>query len=558
MKRGMNMIKDLQIIRYRKLENLTIKLSNDVNVISGTNGTCKTSLLYLISNSFQKVKKTNPILKDSNCIDIINNLNNSLNPKLETLTKGDKKYNDPAYGVSGKLYTANYLNDDKIEFRRHNTNNRFSVKPSYKKGCAEKLPEIPVIYLGLSRLCSYGEYQVDDHFTEVKKKMPEKYSNIINKKYEEFTGHNVSYSGHQKMGNLKVRSEFFTEKDGIDSNTISAGEDNLYIIINALVSLRYYYESLKSSIRDVESILLIDEIDATLHPSLQIKLLNLLKEYAVHYRIQIVFTTHSLYLLEKALKGKNNVIYLVDYIDSVGIMEDVDIYKIKMHLNSEVKEDIYYNKSIPIFTEDAEARLFLNCIFNYFQKKYKSNFSSIRSLFHLVEANISSTNLIAIFNDSHLLRSTMRSICVLDGDQKNNLNNCIITLPSKENLSPEKLVFQHAWTLFETELDFWQSETVESAGYTKIYFRDNILPDIKNIEMKIEKLKEEKKSTKGVEREQTKDVFNRYKQFFEFVIIDWIHKEENQKEIQKFYCDLKTLFKKVSKFHDINSNEWKD
>lgn len=52
------MIKDLQIVQYRKLKNLNIEFTNNVNVISGTNGTCKTSLLYLISNSFQKVKKT--------------------------------------------------------------------------------------------------------------------------------------------------------------------------------------------------------------------------------------------------------------------------------------------------------------------------------------------------------------------------------------------------------------------------------------------------------------------------------------------------------------------
>ncbi len=551
------MIKDLQIVQYRKLKNLNIEFTNNVNVISGTNGTCKTSLLYLISNSFQKVKKTNEILKNSNCIDVINTLNNLMNPKLETLTKGDKKYNDPAYGVKGTLYATNYINDNRIEFRRHNTNERFSVKPHYKKDSTERLPELPIIYLGLSRLCAYGEYQVDDHFSSIKKKMPESYLNIINSIYEDFTGHSVLYSGHQKMGNLKVRSEFFTEKEGIDSNTISAGEDNLYIIINALVSLMYYYDNIESR-RDVESILLIDEIDATLHPSFQVKLLNLLNHYAIKYKIQIVFTTHSLYLLEKAIEIKNNVIYLIDNIDIVSIMEDVDIYKIKMHLNNALHEDIYHNKSIPIFTEDQEARLFLNCTFDYFENKYGTNFRNVRSLFHIVDVNISSSNLIALFKDSKLLRSTMRSICILDGDQNSDITNCITTLPAHSKLSPEKLIFTHALKIYESDIDFWNSEAVQAKGYTKIYFRSNILPAIQAIDNKISKLKEEGKSAKGVEREETKAVFKKYKLFFEFVIKNWLHATENQKEIERFYNHLKILFKKVSQFHDINSNEWKD
>jgi len=79
------------------------------------------------------------------------------------------------------------------------------------------------------------------------------------------------------MGDIKTRADFESDKEGIDSNTISAGEDNLFIIICALVSLRYYFENIASH-NDVESILLIDEFDATLHPSLQNRLLKIFRE----------------------------------------------------------------------------------------------------------------------------------------------------------------------------------------------------------------------------------------------------------------------------------------
>ena len=74
------MISKLKIIEYRKLKNILINFSKNINVISGTNGTCKSSLLYLISNSFQK--PTGKLLKtEKNVISIINDINKKMNPK---------------------------------------------------------------------------------------------------------------------------------------------------------------------------------------------------------------------------------------------------------------------------------------------------------------------------------------------------------------------------------------------------------------------------------------------------------------------------------------------
>ena len=98
----------------------------------------------------------------------------------------------------------------------------------------------------------------------------------------------------------------------------------------------------------MESILLIDELDATASIS-PIKLLELFNRYSNTYKIQIVFTTHSLSLLEYALNKKYNVIYLIDNISSVIKMETPDIYKIKMYLHSITRDDIYINKVIRFY-----------------------------------------------------------------------------------------------------------------------------------------------------------------------------------------------------------------
>lgn len=68
-------------------------MTPNINIISGTNGTCKTSLLHIISNAHQAVTKNCTWLRDKECLDIIKQINSMTNPKIESLTKGDKEYN---------------------------------------------------------------------------------------------------------------------------------------------------------------------------------------------------------------------------------------------------------------------------------------------------------------------------------------------------------------------------------------------------------------------------------------------------------------------------------
>ena len=56
----------------------------------------------------------------------------------------------------------------------------------------------------------------------------------------------------------------------------------------------------------------LDELDATLHPSLQIELCALLRKYAADYKIQVICTTHSLALLEDVLTKGDKVLYFID------------------------------------------------------------------------------------------------------------------------------------------------------------------------------------------------------------------------------------------------------
>jgi len=546
--------KNINIIQYRKLKDLTLSFTKNINAISGTNGTCKTSLLHLLGNSLQAPTKTCSWITDEKCLPIVKAVNNVTNPKVESLTRGDQTYNDPAHGVKGPLFSVDYYGAESLNFRRHNSTQmtRYAVKPKYQPGTKDTLPYCPVIYLGLSRLVPFGEFQNDDALSNIKKKLPQSYQEEIAELYKKFTNYEILFNATKQMGDIKVRSEFSSNVEGIDSNTISAGEDNLSIILTALISLKYYYESI-SSTNEVESVLLIDEMDATLHPAFQIKLLNLFREMSEAYKMQVVFTTHSMSLLEEMLAKKDNVLYLIDNVTSVFQMEEPDIYKIKMHLQSLTQEDIYEDKVIPLFTEDDEARCLLELLFDYYQKTY-SEFRNVSGLFHKVLTNISAENLTGIFTDSKLLHTTMRSICVLDGDHKSDITNFIVALPGK--VAPEAVLLNYIEKLYNDDDPFWRDRTIVDKGYTKNYYITNIKNIVDNFEADLVRLHENGESAKGKRRAFNKKLFNDNQNFFKLVFKHWIHNPINKSEVERFYNELHILFLKVAPYHEINPKEW--
>ncbi|AFM80577.1 AAA family ATPase [Streptococcus mutans] len=548
------MVKELNFIAYRKLKAIKINFSPFVNVIAGTNGTCKSSILHLVSNSYRKVQTTADYIREPNAIKVISKINKILNPKIEGLTRGDKSYNNPAPRVPGTLYSCLYDNDYQLNFRRHNAadNKRFAIKPEYKVGRNDYLPMMPIIYLGLFRLFSFGEFSNDNLIKSVTRKLPDQIKEELQILYKNFTGYDIALEKLNAMGEIKNRAEFETDIQGVDSNTISAGEDNLFIILLSLVSLKYYFESIISN-QEIESILLIDEIDATLHPAFQLKLLELCLEYSRRYKIQVIFTSHSLTLLEKCLLEKDvNVVYLLDNIDYVLQMEDVDIYKIKMFLNQALENEVYIGNKIPIITEDDEAREFLQLLLERYAEK---NNDSIEKYFHLVQAKLSSSAIKNLAQDKLLSRSTLRTINILDGDMQNNLNDNIITLPG--STSPEEIAFTYSKILYEDPKynKFWENQVLLNVGFTKTYYRDHLLSKYESNLETLEELQEANKSH-GKKRDLNKKLFNSYSHFWLQVLHFWIRDENNSVAVEEFYQNLFKLFKKTAEFHDIDSKQW--
>lgn len=550
------MILSIDIKHFKKLQNLNLKFTPGINAISGANGTCKTSLLYMISNSFQEPNlETNPALK------IIRKINDIFNPKFETITKGDKTFNDPARGTPGVMYQVEYSDNTQLGFRRHNSRKRnslhprYAVKPQYQPNSGESLPSVPVIYLSISRLVPFGELGDDIRISNSNINLPEEYILELNKHYKELTRIDVTENRTQNISNIKKRTDFKSNLDGVDSNTISAGEDNIRIILNAIYSLKFYFEqSQKDNIEySSNSLLIIDEFDATLHPSMQIKLVQIIKEFSKKYKIQVFFTTHSLYLIEYLLKDKVNVTYLIDQVDNVTKLPEPDIHKIKMHLEEKTSFDLYAGKCIPILTEDEEARTFLKIIFEYFKQTDPDGFGKVVSYFHLVNTNIGSEIITGLFKDRFMKKTTINCIGVIDGDHSPDLINNIMSLPG--NNTPEQMCFKY---LEDLDNKFWGSNDIINNGFSKSYYMSLVLPDINSIEDKINAVRNSGGSTKGMKRELNKKVFNDHISLFGLVLSYWVNDENNHTELYKFKKNLYALFKKSAPVNGINSLLWQE
>ena len=92
-------------------------------------------------------------------------------------------------------------------------------------------------------------------------------------------------------------------------------------------------------------IFVIDEIDATMYPASQNKLIEVLRKYSSKLSVQIIFTTHSLSLLEtvcnlqKELSAKEitknqvKVLFLEKKDKNINIITDVPFATIRNRLN---------------------------------------------------------------------------------------------------------------------------------------------------------------------------------------------------------------------------------
>jgi hypothetical protein len=321
----------------------------------------------------------------------------------------------------------------------------------------------PVIYLGLKRVNpivqerglkekNYGlpESDIEEIF--------DLYQSILLKKY------NSNFIGISN-NNDKRTAAFIPKERSIEM--ISSGEDNIGQILLAL----YSFKKLKKNYDEYSGgILLIDEIDVTLYPAAQIRLLKILYSKAKEFGIQIFCTTHSLELIEYAMDLKlspnnRNLIELfnlnIEHRD-LGIMPITNINTIKNQFFVAAEKEMSSEK-IPVYFEDKEAIYVFKGLVT---KKKILSYLNIQNSFSL-----GCTELLKL-HKFKIPEFNARSIVCLDGDNvaPKNIKN-YINLPSENKYPPERFVFE---ILDDNNSEYWDN----TKNYSHEIFMNNPHYDI--------------------------------------------------------------------------------
>ncbi|WP_298891321.1 AAA family ATPase [Acinetobacter sp.] len=357
-------------------------------------------------------------------------------------------------------------------------------------GVAAKI-KIPTLYLGMSRISPIGEFNWEQIEQKKFSKISERSSRFIYDFFNAvipFKANSQDLYSHTFANNNK--QSLVPEFDH-SSLSISLGQDSLSSIATAVASFYNLKDVMGDSYRG--GILVIDEVEAGLHPIAQRKLIDQLKKYAEQLSLQIIVTSHSLTVIKESFTNgdKDTVIYLTD-ISIPRVMSEPTYLKIKNDmLLIPFNERNAQQKPIPeiyVYFEDEEAHDLLIGILSSLD--ITDTYNTFGKKFIYVPAELGCSNLLKLSSKSDHFKE---SLIILDSDVFEGANNSIkeelkknknvILLPvnSEESLfnglPPDKIAYYFLHQKSENAKDnmgFWKNKVPDF--YTNDYYRNYVEP----------------------------------------------------------------------------------
>lgn len=375
-------ISKLELHDYRAFQKkCSIELGKNITVIAGMNGIGKSTILAVLTNVGElgkNYKTLNGKRFRGNFPDLImyDEKFDSTGDKA-TIFFSDLPNNEQKYNVSSKIifraskHTAyktkntykKIANTDKYtKTSKRETYTRYRLIPKNNKAHNNsRKVNWPSLYLGLSRLAPLGEY--DSANTE---KIPNDFSKEILKAHKKILSESFNTANvlNVDVGARHMKATVDSENYGYAAN--SNGQDNTGQIIESVLS----FQKLKSDLGNeyIGGILAIDELDASLHPAAQNKIFDWLLEKSKELNLQIIFTTHSLSLLEYAnrfhKKEKGIIInYLMRTIPgTIKVIKNPSSSLYRHNLQETYAHMSSESKQIIVYSEDKVTRMFLEKI----------------------------------------------------------------------------------------------------------------------------------------------------------------------------------------------------
>lgn len=459
----------VDIAKFRGFQDVHINLGEVITVIAGLNGTQKTTLLGLLSQPFSLLK--HPTMKNERPL-CGGNYISAFSDKFKLSTEFDIAHSHE--------WTMNFDEGEPFvveSIQRSATSPEIRFWKKGNKSEGSGYVPMPVIYLSLRRLTPLGEDKKAQPSSQILLTKDEiqlygELHNLILTSLDQLT--HSDYIVGQEKKTLGFNTDYYDWKQN------SAGQDNVGKIILALLSFKRLKEQYPNDYKG--GLLVIDELDATLFPCAQLKIFDVFYKMGAKYNIQIVFTSHSLNLLEHAFGQRENklqktetashiqIVYLEKRDKKINVVPDISLDSIRNRLKIAIGE--HPIEKVHAFTEDQENRELLKSLL--FRQ-------GITRHMDFEKVSISCANLIELRHrglSSFVLPS---AILILDGDVRKDASyrrklskmNNVIILPGKT--SPERLLANYLWNLSD-EHPLWTSIDKD---YCKVYcFKDFSLSKI--------------------------------------------------------------------------------
>jgi AAA15 family ATPase/GTPase len=299
------MFEKLCVSDFRMLKNKDFQIGRYITMLAGWNATGKSTILALLANGTELKLAEGKTYNGK-----------QFKAEFSEILKGSNKFDIAGENKFKILFNDGNTQREKV-FRTgwQDNDTRFRVIPKEVDSSGKKINEAkfeyPVIYLGLSRLDPLGETE-DKHIKDSVQAFVDeddnKWFQRCHKAILSLSDENITDITHidfksKKKNTAGINSDYY------DWKTNSAGQDNISQILLAILS----FKSLKKQNKLKAGLLIIDELESSLHPKAQQKIVELLIKESKDNGFQVIFTTHSLTIIkiisEKVRTPNDNVIY---------------------------------------------------------------------------------------------------------------------------------------------------------------------------------------------------------------------------------------------------------
>lgn len=272
----------IRIKCFRSLKGQSLILGEHVTVLSGRNGTMKTSLMGLLAHPFSS--------------DARDAFGTELKTPLQEVFKLSPEFDtdDYLYDMTLRTGSGDVLAEPvSIYWVKDNTNRHRIVVSGSEKGDGNFVYNTS--FLNLKRLFPLVDTKAAPTTDRTIRLSASEAADL--KDFYERIFPSSDYEAFVPVHQKKVKSTFALAgaTARYDWHSISSGEDNLGAIFNRLVGFQRAFATGQAT---GNGILCIDEFESSLHPVAQLRLFDYLYRWSAKYKVQIVISTHSLHLIQ--------------------------------------------------------------------------------------------------------------------------------------------------------------------------------------------------------------------------------------------------------------------